>query len=92
MDDSAWIAFYRSEMVRVRDIFAGFGGMFRPAAILFLAGSTLGRTPLTYEPWPVLTVCAPLVIALWLNLDSAERFQQKIDQLDSTLERCGRQA
>ena len=89
MDDIAWIAFYRSELVRVRDLYSGFGSLYRPAIVLWFAGLFLDA------PQPSLTYCvfavgAPIGGVALLNL--VDRFQRRIDQVDSALKRCGGQA
>ena len=42
MDDGAWIEFYRLEMVRLRDLYAGLGALFSAAIFLFCAAEIFG--------------------------------------------------
>jgi hypothetical protein len=91
MDDGAWIDFYRREMVRLRDLFSGFGILFPAAIVSMCAGNLLGTEDATR---PYLTVCFTAACLVMLRLVSwpAERFQRKLDGLDSILRQGGRQA
>ena len=91
MDDGAWIDFYRREMVRLRDLFSGLGILFPAAIVSMCAGKLLGTEDTTR---PYLTACFTIACVVMLRLVSwpAERFQRKIDGVDSILQRGGRQA
>jgi hypothetical protein len=91
MDDGAWIDFYRREMVRRRDLFSGFGILFPVAIVSMCAGALLGIEGSTR---PYLTACFTAVCIVMLRLCSwpAERFQRKVDDVDSILQQGGRQA
>lgn len=90
MDDGAWIEFYRQEMVRLRDLYAGFGALYRSAIVLMVAGMVLGYGGM------VRMYAASCLIAVWvfvwLSPRPAETFQRKVDDLDSILQRGGREA
>jgi hypothetical protein len=90
MDDGAWIEFYRREMVRLRDLYAVFGALYRSAIVLMFAGMVLGYGGM------VRMYAASCLIAVWvlvwLSPRPAERFQRKVDDLDSILQRGGREA
>jgi hypothetical protein len=88
MDDGAWIEFYRREMVRLRDLYTGFGTLFPAAIFLFCAGEILGLYGVAL---PYLTLCliAFCMFLAWLSPRPAERFQRKIDDLDSILQQGG---
>ena len=91
MDDGAWIDFYRSEMVRLRDLFSGFGILFPAAIVSMCAGELLGIEGATR---PYLTACftAACVVMLMLLSWPAERFQRKLDGLDAILQQGGGEA
>jgi len=91
MDDGAWIEFYRREMVRRRDLFSGFGILFPIAIVSMCAGELLGVEGSTR---PYLTACFTATCIVMLRLCSwpAERFQRKVDDVDSILQHGGRQA
>jgi hypothetical protein len=90
MDDGAWIEFYRREMVRLRDLYGGFGALYRFALFLMCAGMVLGYggTARMY--------LAPCLIAFWvfvgLSPRPAENFQRKVDNVDSILRQDGRES
>jgi hypothetical protein len=91
MDDGAWIDFYRREMVRLRDLFRGFGILFPVVIVSMCAGELLGIEGSTR---PYLTACFTASCMVMLRLFSwpAERFQRKVDDVDSILRRSGGQA
>ncbi len=91
MDDGAWIEFYRREMVRLRDLFSGFGILLPAAIVSMCAGQLLGTEDSTL---PYRTVCftAFCIVMLRLVTWPAETFQQKLDDVDSILQQGGREA
>lgn len=92
MDDGAWIGFYRREMVRLRDLFSSLGVLFRSAIGLMFAGMALDEKG-TVLPFLASCIIAFLVL-VWLSSTPgpADRFQRKIDHLDSILQQRGREA
>jgi hypothetical protein len=90
MDDGAWIEFYRREMMRLRDLFNGFGILFPAAIVSMCAGELLGIEGPTR---PYLTACFTAVCVVMLRLLAwpAETFQRKLDDVDSILQQAGRE-
>lgn len=91
MEDSAWIAFYRSEMVRLRDLYSNFGALFGVAIVLFFAGTVVGLNGvrLPFLTAGMLIAFAPLAAIVRVNPGPVERYQQKIDEVDRVLQRGG---
>jgi hypothetical protein len=85
MDDAAWIGFYRTEMERRRDLYRGFGTLCVAACFLLMAGVALGVAG-TARPYLALCLIAPWALLAWLIPQPAQRFQRKVEQLDSILE------
>jgi hypothetical protein len=91
MDDWAWIEFYRGEMVRLRDLYAGFGAVFSVAIVLLCAGSALGVEWLTgpFLPSGLIALC--MFVARPFSRPR-QSFQRKLDNVDSILQQSGREA
>jgi hypothetical protein len=85
MDDGAWIEFYRREMVRLRDLYTGFGGLLPTALVLFGTGSLLSLEGVAR---PFLTSCLIALVGFicWLGVRPGENFQRKVDNLDLILQ------
>lgn len=88
MEDGAWIEFYRREMMRLHGLYTGLGSLLPAALVLLCAGSLLG-TGGVERPYfeSVLIVLSGLIG--WLFSRLGERFQQKIDDVDSILQQGG---
>jgi len=91
MDDGVWIEFYRREMVRLRDLYAGFGALNLAALVLFCAGVVLGQDGVA-RPYLASCPVAFLMFIVWRSPSTAERFQRKVDDLDRILQQGGREA
>jgi hypothetical protein len=83
MDDSTWGGFYRAEMVRLRDLYTGLGTLFLAALALFITGATLGLVGAV--PYLALCLIALWGLFVWRIPNPAQRFQRKIEELDSIL-------
>lgn len=88
MDDSRWIDFYHSEMVRLRDLYSGVGASFRVAVVVLLAGSTLSidGPARHYLTWFLLLGG---IFLAWQTPKTGEVYQQKINALDSVMRQNG---
>jgi len=91
MEDGAWVEFYRREMVRLRNLYAGFGSLMSVAFVLYFSGMVLGIEGLT-RPYLASCLIAFCVLVGWLIPSPAQRFQRKIDDVDSILQQSGRGA
>ncbi len=91
MDDGSWIEFYMREMVRLRDLYAGFGSLNFAALAVFIAGGFLGVAGMT-RPYLSSCLIAFLMFVVWKSPRPAERLQRKIDELDSILRQSGSEA